>query len=310
MPDQITYVAVGGAVDHYDLLGGNAVHQWRRIQEYLSAEWKTGNQVRLSAISGCLEKLSTSLLQVSRIRSFHQELLNTARVNLGKGASYAALRGDLACADFESLLLQGRAALDRLTWFVSKEFTQSCSSFRRLDSLLRNFEKNSDLAQTLIAVMAESMPWMGGLLAKIESGDSFRDFVAHKGAAAERMSNCFGITFIDNQRALLFDCELDPFPLFRTSVEAVQYLSFTVLNMLAACIGQQTLPLPDYKSQWRARTVVFSDFVIQRPAHAPLTEYHLTVVRHMHPDGFVVTTQNIKSEIFGLAVNFVEQDKV
>lgn len=247
---------------------------------------------------------------MSRIRGFHQELINTAHLNLGKGTSYAALRGDIACADFESLLLQGRAALDRLTWFVSKEFSQYCNSFRSLSRLLQNFEKKSNMAQVLLKVVCESMPWIGGLLAKIEAGDSFRDFVAHKGAAAEKMSNCFGITFIDSQRALLLDCELGPFPLFRTSVEAVQYLSFTVLNMLAACIEQATLPLPDYRSQWIDQTVVFSDFVIIEPQTAPLTENHLTVVRHMHPDGFVLTTRNVKPEIFDLSVDFSGEKEV
>jgi hypothetical protein len=115
MANQVSIIAVGGTVDHYDLLGTTPVEQWSRIQKYLSAEWKTGDQTRLSAMSGCLEKLSTSLLQVNRIRGFHQELINTALQNLGKNVAYAALRGDIACADFESLLLQGRAALDRLT---------------------------------------------------------------------------------------------------------------------------------------------------------------------------------------------------
>ena len=248
MANKFSYMAVGGDVVHYSLLGNEAVNQWDSIQKYLSAQWKTEKQGRLSAISGCLEKLSTSLLQVSRIKKFHEELINTTILNLGKGAGYAALRGDIACADFESLLLQGRAALDRVTWFISKEFNQTCDSFRRLNNLLKNFDKKSVLAITLIDIIHESIPWVNGLLAKIEGGDSFRDFVAHKGATIEKMSNCFGITFIDNQRAILFDCELDRFPVFRKSIEAVQYISFTILNLLSACIGQAVLPLENYKS--------------------------------------------------------------
>jgi hypothetical protein len=202
MANNVTFIAAGGTVDHYNLLGKAAVDHWGRIQKYLSAHWKSGDQRRLSAISGCLEKLSTSLLQVCRIKSFHQELVSTARLNLSKGACYAALRGDVACADFESLLLQGRAALDRLTWFTAKEFGQSCNSFRKLANLLENFDKKTELARTVLNVVREAMPWTSGLLAKIEGGDSFRDFVAHKGATTEKMSNCFGITFIANQRVV------------------------------------------------------------------------------------------------------------
>lgn len=303
MANNITFIAVGGTVDHYNLLGKGPVDQWTRIQKYLSADWKTGDQRRLSAISGCLEKLSTSLLQVCRIKSFHQELVNTARLNLGKGAGYAALRGDVACADFESLLLQGRAALDRLTWFSAKEFKQSCNSFRKLGSLLENFAEKTELAGILLNVVRETMPWMNGLFARIEGGDSFRDFVAHKGATTEKMSNCFGITFVGNQRVVLLDCELDPFPLFRTSVEAVQYLSFTVLNLLSATIGQATLPLDDYKCLWQPLTVVFSDFVIKEAENSPLTKNQLMVVKQMHPDGFEVMTRNVSAELFNHAVD-------
>ncbi len=296
------FIAAGGGVPHHGLLANDAVNQWDTLQKYLSAQWKAGDQVHLSAVNGCLEKLSASLLQVNRIRDFHQQFLDTARANVGKGADHAALRGATACADFESLLLQGRAALDRLTWFVSREFKQSCSSFRKLESLLQNFEKKGGVAQAVIQVVRESTPWIGPLLGEIESGDSFRDFVAHKGAATEKMNSCFGITFLDSQRALLFDCELGPFPVFRTSVEAVQHLSFTVLNTLAACTGHATLPLHAYGCQWRPQTVVFSDFVIHEPDNAPLGENYVRVVRQMNPDGFVVTSRNVKPEVFALAL--------
>ena len=302
MGTEITFIAAGGTVDHYSLLGKEAVDQWYCIQKYLSAKWSTGNQGRLLAIGGCLEKLSTSLLQVCRIRSFHEELLNTARLKLNKEVSYAALRGDVPCADFESLLLQGRAALDRLTWFAAKEFGQSCNSFRKLPGLLENIREKKELAGILLKIVKEATPWTTGLLAKIEGGDSFRDFVAHKGATTEKMSSCFGINFVANQRVLLFDCELDRFPLFSTSFEAVQYLSFTVLNTLSATIEGAVLPLDAYTCQWRPLTVVLSDFVVQESENGILTKDFITFVKHMHPDGFVSMTRNVRADLFDHAI--------
>lgn len=247
--------------------------------------WKAGDQTRLSAMGGCLEKLSTSLLQVHRIRGFHQDFIENALLNLGKGAAYAALRGDVACVDFESLLLQGRAALDRLTWFVAREYKQSGNSFRRISGILENFKSKSEQARSLLNIVLEGSPRTTGLLVKIEGGDSFRDFVAHKGATTEKMTNCLGITYLDNERAILLDCELDRFPLFRTSFEAVKYLSFTVLNTLAASIGQAQLPLSSYECNWRPQTAVLSEFVLLEPENRPHAENHLAVVKHMHPDG-------------------------
>lgn len=309
MAEKVSYIAVGGTVNDCDLLDTKPVEQWSCIQKYLSAEWKTGDQTRLYAMSGCLEKLSTSLLQVHRIRGFHIEFINTAVENRGKGVAYAALRGDIPCADFESLLLQGRAALDRLTWLVAREFKQSCNSFRKLSGVLENFQTKSELARSLLNIVREVSPWTTGLLAKIEGGDSFRDFVAHKGATTEKMTNCFGITYLDKERAILLDCELERFPLFRTSFEAVQYLSFTVLNALAASVGQALLPLAAYECKWRPQTAVFSEFVISEPENSPLKGSHLTVVQHMHPDGFVVSTRNVKPELFNHAVHLASLNK-
>jgi len=306
MTDQVTYIAIGGSVTHYGLLEKGPVDQWDKIQKHLSEHWNGGDQYRLSAISGCLEKLSTSLLQVHRINDFHnREVLSNARNNIGKGQAYAALRGDVACADFESLLLQARAALDRVTWFVSKEFKQPCDSFRKLGNILKNFEEKSELARILQAVLKRVYPWGSGLLATMEGGESFRDFVAHKGATTEKMTNCFGLNFIDNQNVLLFDCELNGFPLFKTSVELVQYLSFAVLNTLAACINHKVLEFDDYKCNWEPKTIVFSEFAIHEPENSPLTEHSLTVVRHMHPTGFLLSTHNVNPKLFSHAVNFM-----
>ena len=145
---QIGYLAVGGDTPQFGLLGDSPTRQWSRLKKSLSALWRTASEeekARLIRISGCLDKLRTSLLQCHRLRQHHDQLFEDAAQQLPPGS--AAYSGDIACADFEGLLLQGRAALDRLTWFVTSEFgNPPSSSFRKLRNVLANFKDTREEA--------------------------------------------------------------------------------------------------------------------------------------------------------------------
>jgi hypothetical protein len=304
---QLHYLAIGGAPPHFDLLTDSVVQKWKDLENFVSSHWTEGtdkDRERLRRVSACLEKLGTTLLQADRLRRHHSDLLNAAQQFSGGGAGHAAFKGATACSDFESLLLQGRAALDRLTWFIAGEFGQTCSSFRKLRNILVNFEKKDAAARQIIEIIDVSATWIDGLLATIETDQSLRDFVAHKGAIIERVSNCFGITFLAQNRALVLDCELMPFPVFRTTTEAVQHLSHLILNSLAVATSNQPLEFETYACQWRNQTVVFSEFVLDEPGKSPLTEHALTVVRRMTPVGFESSTRNVDPKIYEYAIEF------
>src|SRR5574341_455471 len=126
---RVEYVAVGGEVDHYGSLSPSAVEQFEAVNRHLARQWDGADSTRkafLSAAGGCLTKLSATLLQVHRMQLHHNQLLEVGRANRvsleQQSNATLALQGKEACADFEGLLLQGRAALDRLTFFLNHQF--------------------------------------------------------------------------------------------------------------------------------------------------------------------------------------------
>jgi hypothetical protein len=85
--EQVQYLAVGGGVPHHALLPPLVVKQWAELQAALHLSWKAGDDRSKAfavSLSGCLEKLSPSLLQAHRLRNQHDTLLCQGRSNVKK----------------------------------------------------------------------------------------------------------------------------------------------------------------------------------------------------------------------------------
>jgi len=140
---KVSFGASGGAVRHHDLLRAPAVGQWFALRSETTSQWKQSedrsSRGRLADLSGCLEKLESTLLQGKRLRSYHDALITDARSLRGTNIQSTARQGSDACADFEAFVLQARSALDRLTWFIGHVFKDPCQSFRRLKNVLAGF---------------------------------------------------------------------------------------------------------------------------------------------------------------------------
>ena len=304
MTEQGGYLAVGGDPDHYGLLSPQAVDLWRAIEKYRTTEWKNvARRDHLLRIGGCLDKLAGALLQVSRLRTHHDQLLEAARLMAGQGSLFA-LQGLSALTDFEGLLLQGRAALDRLTWFLTTSFYPSkTSSFRRLRNIISPFEEKRNDAREMVAILDVVEPWFDVVFAQLDAPESVRDLVGHKAAITEGIETCFAVTYTAPHSALALDCEVRlpriaaKTPLLRSARDAAQHLSFTVLNSLAVSIGIPTLPATAFEPTWILRTVVLSEFIMEEPDGSPLTENALHVVRRMTPDGFDISSRNYRPAI-------------
>lgn len=308
MSGETQFVAMGGGSEHYGLLGHLPEEQWKQIKEHLASEWRKGDTGRLANVAGCLSKLSASLMQISRLRGFHdKELTAYAEACAGKGHSALALAGDTAVADFEGLVLQARATLDRLTWFIARQFGQQCQSFRKLRGILDDFEKKNPLARDLKPIISRFDSWASGLLFKgFEKDTSLRDLLAHQESVSEMVTNCFGITYISEDSALLFDCELKgKYPIFLRARELAQYLSFVVLNTLSAYIGRPVLPFEDYTSLWKEKTVVFSSYILMEPPNTPLRDQSIVVVTRMVPGGFDLNYCNVAPAIYKRAIKVI-----
>lgn len=312
------YLAVGGDVPHQDLLGSEPVQLWQQTQEALTAKW-TGSSDPASRrqvldLAGLHEKLAAALLQAGRLRDHHKALIRNATALLDTPDAMLAVRGSEACADFEALLLQARAALDRLTWFVGYRFKNPCKSFRRISNVLADFVEKVPAASELHDIIAETDSWFDGVLGKLTTTTSLRDLVAHHHAVIEGTRTCFGAIRIDRDRVLLTDCELQLpgmdlcVPVLRTAHQTVQHLAFLVLNTIAVFLDLPRLPLTTYVSTWENRTVTLSLFVLDEPEGTTVGSDSLVSVARMNPDGFEMRTDNVSPELFDHAVDLNAMD--
>jgi hypothetical protein len=224
------------------------------------------------------------------------------------GADLFALRGAEACSDFEGLLLQGRATLDRLTWFITTQFKNRSQSFRKMAAVLSNFEQNNSEARALLAIVKAADNWFDGTFGRLQESKSLRDLVAHYGALTERIRTFFAVTRVSPNSALIIDCEVSlpnqsrPLPILATAHESAKWLSYIVLNCAATMMTVPQLPVEAYRPLWQNLTVVLSDYVIPEPEGSPLGSHVLHTVRTMTLDGFVNGTDNVDPSILERAI--------
>ena len=268
------YFAMAEGVSHYNLLPDVAVTQWSAINQALNQAWRLGEptlQSKAVSLSGCLEKLGSSLLQAHRLRNHHDILIRQITKFKDADGSLMAWRGAEACADFEGLLLQGRATLDRLTWFIATQFKNRSQSFKKIAAILSNFAANDGEARCLLSIIKAAHGWFDGTFGNLEGSKSLRDLVAHNHALTEGIRTCFGITRVSQNSALVIDCEVSlpnqstPLAILATTHESVKYLSYLVLNSAATMMKVPQLHLEAYYPLWHNRTVALSKYVLTEP---------------------------------------------
>ncbi len=292
------FLAIGSGVPHYGTLPAGVVKQYDSLLKFLTTKWSTADtsgRQWLWQLNGCLDKLSAALLQVSRMQEHHGTLAAQAKDMLAlleeRPGSSAAFSAREAACDFESLLLQARAALDRLTGFVAAAFGQTCYRFSKLENVLKKVVQDPR-ARDLLGFL-EDAAWVKGVLLDFGGKKSLRSFVAHVGGISEAMDNCFSIQGVEKRGILLFDCESRRMPMLRTSREISRHLPFIVLNSLALFASIGTMKLDQYDPPWRNVSVVLSDYLEDAPDNPTLT-----VVERMTPDGFDLKTVRVKRTLF------------
>jgi len=243
-------------------------------------------------------------LQVHRLRAHHDNLVKEARASPPIPGFNIAMHGAEACSDFEGLLLQGRACLDRLTYYIATRFKDKTSSFRRLPNTLELFEGKSEEAAQLLAVIRNANSWFGGMFGKLDTPNSLRDLVAHDHALTEGIQTCFAAHRLDLRRGLIIDCEVQlpymrlPIPLLQTAHESARWISYVVLECLAAMLRRERLDLAEYVPTWENLSVVLSQFVIDEPAESPLGPYAFATASRMVLDGVRTRTHNMDPTFF------------
>ncbi len=310
---ELKYLAMTDDAVGQGVLSALASNLYRSIETHLSKQAAAGaNPARIWRIIACLRKLDAVLLQARRMRGHHDALISaadTARAQvpaeawlrtLGdpKPPPSFAIRGDDVCSDFEALLLQTRAALDRLTFFVAPEYKQpKLDIWYKLPNVLADFAPRDARASAVLDLFGVDF-WQRGIYRNLSDGTtSLRSYVAHRGTIAESISTYFAVSYLDPLRALVIDCESRGHPIFRTSWETAKYLPHLLLNTLAILTTGESLALDAFHPDWKLRSVVVTDF------EGPGATARIMVVSRMAPDSVSMTIRGVQPSIAGHAIS-------
>ena len=165
-------------------------------------------------MNGCLEKPATSILQIQRLSTHQNELLTQAINNLvDRNASDLAFLGSEISSDFEALLLQSRAALDRLTNFISREYGKESYTdrFSKLRKTVQNSKKKHEKTDSILNIL-DNANWFEGKLIEDKLQNNLRTFVAHKQSISERLETYFQVHRLSQDKVLLYDMVSKGFP--------------------------------------------------------------------------------------------------
>jgi len=140
-------LAARSAREDYGTLSDRPFELLERLRGMLGAEYSKVDESRqrlLLDAAGCLDRLKAFCLQVRRVADHAQALTRSRLPDQPDGSTpepghMILLAADEACFDFESLLFHARAALDRVTLFISRRHGQSSDRFSKLQRTLRNF---------------------------------------------------------------------------------------------------------------------------------------------------------------------------
>jgi len=220
MSEKFNYVAIGESHPKYfpSILNQKVIQQFENINKYVTNKWKASNddqKIELLIITSCLEKFQSCILQISRIIDYqNKRLRNLVKIAFDPKKPLMAFREDEACTDFESLLLQIRACLDILTFFISRKFNQKSDRFRfsKLEKILNNFK--SDPSAIQISILLNNSNAIKELIVDDKGKKSLRTFVAHTGSISQKMNGCLQIIPIDSGKVILSDISLGKFSIF------------------------------------------------------------------------------------------------
>jgi hypothetical protein len=164
------YLALGQKAIDYGILQEPGRNLLSLLTEKVSrdlTEASPKEEKALLNIHACLQRFRSLLLQSSRIANHSQEAL---RIIPPPGAMLAAGIDD-TCIDFESLLFHGRAALDRLTFYLClQHYNQpNADRFSKLRNVMLNFNKEDPKARKTLDFLEEVLPSLEGILVDTES---------------------------------------------------------------------------------------------------------------------------------------------
>jgi hypothetical protein len=244
--------------EFYDLINNIILQRYKK-----SKDESDSSKVSYKNMSSCMSCLDGFLYQCSKLIYHNNEIFKQIPEQdiTDTVACFSSIE---TCTDFESLLYQGRATLDRLTFFISKQiYNSETDKFNKLENVLANFEKRDERARKSINIIKSSIGYFQGLLINDYSGrTSLRSLLAHSKSHEEAINGAFTI-HRKNNFVLIFDQEINNFPMIISSNLLNRYVPFLILNILAIYLEVDGIEEEKVSSSWNPICINSSEYKIE-----------------------------------------------
>jgi len=292
------YMAQGKERPDFGALRPKAFDLFLKIQTSVSQnliQVSESQRGYLNDIFSCTQRLSSFLYHSNRF-TFHIKSLNSIAPPKNQ-LIYSAI--DEACIDFESLLFLGRAALDRLAYFVaSRVYEQkNADKFSNLQNVLQNFIEKDDRAENADAIISKSNPAFEGLITDSAETQALRSALIHRRSIGEVTTYGFTVHGLPDGRLLFFDCEIGNKPLIGSAEYLFKHVNFVSLNLLSIYGDfDAQVNINDCSPLWDHNIVHYSSYIDSSNSGPKFS-----IIR-AHPDGFRILTNHLRAEVLDHSV--------
>ncbi len=301
---QYRWMAQGSEGNAFTPLGRPASKALDRVNNALLAALRAEEAgkrppVGSTMILNCVHKLEAVAYHLSHLRAYKAGLLDRIR-RAAEGAPLgtAAFLEPEIVFEFEALILQARAALDAVTWFLSRACGQKTSTFKRLRNALSGRAAGDSRIRQCLSLL-DQCEWMSSSKVLVAGDQSTRSYIAHYGSLLSAQQTCFAVSGIDAETALLFDMEMrGDVPVMATGSKLQEEVLFFVTAALSVFLE---LPLPEKKafaSDLGRQFVVLSESVA-----APGDGIQVGVIKEMRLGGFTVGDVTVSKDVLARAVS-------
>lgn len=247
------------AKEFYDFITNRISKEYRKATD----ENNISKILLYKNMSSCISCLDGFLYQCSKLIRHNNEIIKfiPKKDTTDTMVSFSSLE---TCTDFESLLYQGRATLDRVTFFISKQiYNSETDKFNRLEKVLSNFTKKDARAQKSVNIIKSSIKYFQGLLINdYKGGTSLRSLLAHSKSHEEAINGSFTI-HRSQDAVLIFDQEINHFPMIISSNILNRYIPFLILNILAIYLEVKEIEEEKVFSSWNPICINSSEYKIE-----------------------------------------------
>jgi len=288
---QYTAVGKGAGEATYRVLRPTALQFYEELEKAVRDRIRSNDAISLPAFA-CLQRFQ-SFLYYSRLFADNTSALYRLTPPPG---SLVGAGLDEACVVFESLLFHGRAALDRLSFFVAAQVhRQNVDKFSKLANVLANFSDKDPRASRTRGFISDSLPYLEGIVLDTEDS-SLRSALVHRRSIGEITTTAFTVHSLKDGKVLRFDHELQRRPLVHSAQRLNQAITYAVLNTLGTYINLGSgIAIDQCRPAWDNLTVCFTEYVDPGKAGP-----RFSVVK-MLPDGFRIHTEHLRPEVLGFA---------